>query len=1012
MSKRGIKRGVSTVCLLVMTVFLAWLQISVVVAHAAGVTVLPGNGGTLPLVNQLSIDPNQGPFQSVTTTAGDRTTIATRDDGQHVLIHNVKNSDTMTVIYGTVGTFHGQAITAKATFSAIKPHDTSHKTAPGLKATDVEFGITPKFSDDIAFRNVAQFNVSYEFYDAATHAAVNIQNAFMTLSSLDGPVPGTSTGFEYTAYLGAGKIYTVENSIVKQITNPLGGPAVMAGQAVRDNSWPYRSATAATFEVGGNQLNFLYGSTRVNTSGSWVSPVFAVSTITLGAPAIATPTLSATQTDDDKQKQQLSYDLKQKVNRLDQDLMSKYKEWSEELTLPANAQFSDGEVVDGNGTALSKDDYRLDYDAATQTVKWTLTTAGISKMPFKGEDYHFKARVRFPTDVADQAQVSAQAKTVVDKQTESSNVVKTTLANQREITVHHYMTDSTDQIAPDEKVKVGYGKAYSVKSKVKTVTGYQYNQKLDVQTSGTANKASGDAILYYDPLPYNIHVNYLLEDGQQLDALEVMGLYGDTYTTEAGDFEDLYTLDTDRLPTNSQATVTEKPTTVTYYYKPTTGQWVDVGNQSSVLTRKDYKNQVRSVSQTYANDSGFTLKYNLDAPQVAINASDAKGADSSNSLIFNYDSKYSYQLSKNEQLTFKVDDQGAVKATRTLGNEQTVTTFDKSGKLNTETTVANANGTQSQQTDDVDGLKSVVTAEKYALTLTNGLKVVANKTIALNSPTSTTAADQKADETNPETVKDNINTTSPFEDATKSKNALGSAQTSGVGFNDADATLPNATPIILGEDSSFEDGVPLNTPTVSDDENVSPNNNPSSTETPLSQSPAAKVELTQNGKSLYSGELKANADEQNLYVSRDTNLEIDAGSDRDGFYVDAFNGDQGVAYTLGAGYEWGAKANNVGDKSTSPVANSEPLAGSSSTATTSTPEANQSSAVNNSSSTTDPNATSQAKKASAFQQQHPILGKLLPQTNSVANSPMMRLGLVMLLITIAVPLLNSKWGRH
>jgi len=49
--------------------------------------------------------------------------------------------------------------------------------------------------------------------------------------------------------------------------------------------------------------------------------VFAISTITLGTPAIASPTLNTTQSDDDKKKQQLSYDLKQKVNILDQDLM-------------------------------------------------------------------------------------------------------------------------------------------------------------------------------------------------------------------------------------------------------------------------------------------------------------------------------------------------------------------------------------------------------------------------------------------------------------------------------------------------------------------------------------------------------------------------------------------------------------------------------------------------------------------------------------------------------------------
>ncbi|WP_237756498.1 MucBP domain-containing protein [Lactiplantibacillus herbarum] len=742
MKNRGSGHSVSAQLLLVvMTLATAIaffsVQSSSLTANAA-VTVLPGNGGTLPLVNQLVIKQDDGAFQGVTTSAGSRATITPDDESQKVLIKDVKDSDTVTATYGTVGTFHGKAITAKVTYTHITNHNEDHKAPGGVGKNDVKLGIPPSFSGSILISNVAQTNVSYEFYYADTKAAVDIQNAFITLSSLDGPVSGTSTGFEYTAYLGGGTIYTVENSIVKQIANPLGGSQlVMAGQSDRDPSWPYASATGATFAVSGSKLDFIYGTTRVNNSDHWLQPVFAISTITLGAPAISAPTLSATQSDSDKQSQLLNYEVKQKVNVLDQDLMTKYKDWSEELTIPSNATYVDGEVVDDSGNALSKDSYQLAYDAATHKVKWTLTAAGIAKLPFKGETYHFKARVKFGTDVTDQSKVTAVATTVVDKQSKDSNTVSTTLANQREITLHHYMTDSTDKIAPDEKVKVSYGKPYSLKSKSKTVTGYKYNDKLDVATTGTATNKTDEATMYYDPLPYNVHVNYLLEDGQKLDELDVEGLYGDTYTTEATDFEDLYTLDTDRMPGNAQDTVTEKPITVNYYYKPTTGQWVDVGNQSSILTRKDYKNQVRSVSQNYANGSGFTVKYNMDASQVAITASDSSTAASSTSQVFDYGSKYTYQISKNEQMTFKVDDQGAVTVTRTLGSEQTLTTFDKSGKINTQTTTANNNGTLSKQVDAVDGLKSVVTAEKYDLNLTNGLKVVATKNINLDGTSST-----------------------------------------------------------------------------------------------------------------------------------------------------------------------------------------------------------------------------------------------------------------------------------
>ncbi|MCT3245545.1 LPXTG cell wall anchor domain-containing protein [Lactiplantibacillus plantarum] len=563
------------------------------------------------------------------------------------------------------------------------------------------------------------------------------------------------------------------------------------------------------------------------------------------------------------------------------------------------------------------------------------------------------------------------------------------------------MTDSTDKVAPDETVKVGYGKAYDVTKQVKTITGYKRNATLDEHTRGTASKTTKEAVMYYDPLPYNIHVNYLLTDGQKLDELDVTGLYGDTYTTEATDFEDLYTVDTDRLPTNAQGTVTEKPTTVNYYYQPTTGQWVDVGNQSSVLVRQDTKHNVRSVSQIYANDSGFTVKYNQDAAQVAIAASDTNGTQD-NSLVFDYNSKYTFELSKNETVTFKVDDQGQVTATRVLGAEQTVTTFDKSGQLKTVTTVTNANGTKSQQTNTVDGLKSMVTGEQYDLGLLNGLKVTAQKEInpsqaattesktttdtsqsGSNQSTSTTATDQT--ETNESTAGSSTNATnasssvdassansqgdteatsqsgtsasadsktdssaasstsqttdgettntddtttgtttdsglgfkSPFTEDQNTSSALGSAQTSSSLNSDTSAAVqaliaePNSTPVVLGEDASFEEGVPVNDPVFSNGEGVSPNNNPSSAATPLAQATNTRARLTQNGKLLYEGTLQADQGEQNLYVSPDTTVEVDGGADGDGFYLDTYDGDKGMAYTLGSGYAWAAENNDV-----------------------------------------------------------------------------------------------------
>lgn len=761
----------------------------------------------------------------------------------------------------------------------------------------------------------------------------------------------------------------------------------------------------------------------------------------------------------DKQNRTLTYDLQQKVNVLDQGLMTKYKDWSENITIPTDAKYVKGEVVSDAGQTLPSNAYQVSYDEKNHQVKWHLTDQGIKALPFKGETYHFKAQVQFNDDVSDQTKVSASGQTVIDKQSKTSNTVTNTIGNQATITVHHYMTDSTDKVAPDETVKVGYGKTYDVTKQVKTVTGYKHNTALDQHTRGTASKTTKEAVMYYDPLPYNIHVNYLLTDGQKLDELDVVGLYGDTYTTEASDFEDLYTVDADRLPTNAQGTVTEKPTTVNYYYQPTTGQWVDVGNQSSVLVRKDTKNNVRSVSQIYANDSGFTVKYNQDAAQVAIAASDTNGTQE-NSLVFDYDSKYTFKLPKNETITFKVDNQGQVTATRVLGAEQTVTTFDKSGQIKTVTTVTNANGTKSQQTNTVNGLKSMVTDERYDLSLLNGLKVTAQKEINPNQSattssnqanntsqssnkrntdvttanqaetnsgatsdqsTATTSSSSKADsssansqsntdatsqsststsetskadssvpssnsqatdsktddeatnagETSTGTASDSgLGFKSPFTEDQNTSSALGSAQTSSSLNNDTSAAVqaliaePNSTPVVLSADASFEDGVPVNDPVFSNDEGVSPNNNPSSAATPLAQATNTRARLTQNGKLLYEGTLQADQGEQNLYVSPDTAVEIDGGADGDGFYLDTYDGDKGMAYTLGSGYAWAAENNDVTAAPADSATTSSESAASDTSANSSDSSRTDSSSADHSASSASANKTSQSSHSS------------------------------------------------
>lgn len=209
---------------------------------------------------------------------------------------------------------------------------------------------------------------------------------------------------------------------------------------------------------------------------------------------------------------------------------------------------------------------------------------------------------------------------------------------------------------------------------------------------------------------------------------------------------------------------------------------------------------------------------------------------------------------------------------------------------------------------------------------------------------------------------------SPFTEDQNTSSALGSAQTSSSLNSDTSAAVqaliaePNSTPVVLDEDASFEEGVPVNDPVFSNDEGVSPNNNPSSAATPLAQATNTRARLTQNGKLLYEGTLKADQGEQNLYVSPDTTVEVDGGADGDGFYLDTYDGDKGMAYTLGSGYAWAAENNDV----TAAPASS---ATTSSESAASEPSVNSSDSSRTASSAVD-HSTSSASTSDASQSSH------------------------------------------
>lgn len=216
------KRRKGTLSLIALFMSVSMLFLSFNKVSASSVTVLPGNGGTLPLVNRLLIHQNDNSLKNIETNTADRSEVTSvSNNRQRVMIKKVTGKDQITINYGKVGTYAGQAVTAKMIISDLKLHDKSHQPLFGLTHDDVSLDFGPGFSSGInSINNIARFNVSFEFFDTSGNQ-LDINHSFLTISSLDGPQPGKSSGFEYTAFLNPGKIYKVQNSVVNQTTDPL-----------------------------------------------------------------------------------------------------------------------------------------------------------------------------------------------------------------------------------------------------------------------------------------------------------------------------------------------------------------------------------------------------------------------------------------------------------------------------------------------------------------------------------------------------------------------------------------------------------------------------------------------------------------------------------------------------------------------------------------------------------------------------------------------------------------------
>jgi LPXTG-motif cell wall-anchored protein len=428
----------------------------------------------------------------------------------------------------------------------------------------------------------------------------------------------------------------------------------------------------------------------------------------------------------------------------------------------------------------------------------------------------------------------------------------------------------------------------------------------------------------------------------------------------------------------------------------------------------------------------------MNASQVAITVGNGGVSKTDQDHIFNFNSQYTYKTPKGEQLTFKVNTKGGVTVDRQTNGETNHTSFDQSGKLTAETKDMTSDGLISQQNDVIDGMKSVITSEQFRQTLSDGYVIDAERKIDLNH----VSRQEKPEEqqvpnttlkNNKDSSTDSVIQSAPAkatimdpQSATNKTRTqvsdIGQAKTQALRGDQPVSLLEAATsidsrPVQQGADDSFNLGIPLTTPTFVNDQDISPNNNALAGAKPVESSELTAVSLSQHGKILYQGTL-LNQQEKNTYASPDKELEIDAGADHDGFYVDTFNGNKGMAYTMGSGYAWAAVKNDLPEPKDSTTSTSTAVTSKDDNLGNRTLPASMTRGI--SSATTensnDPNRQTSSgdhlKHMNKSDIRRPnLLARLLPKTGQRQQIGLVVLGVVILIVSVVAYLKRHKRGK-
>lgn len=400
--------------------------------------------------------------------------------------------------------------------------------------------------------------------------------------------------------------------------------------------------------------------------------------------------------------QEVEASFNQPINALDVNINHRYSNWETTVTLPSEIKDPKVTVLDHQGNVIPQTITPL----SDHVYKVTIRPETMKTLPFNGETYRFVVTGTLDPELTDGSVLSFNADTLIDGQSHSSPHQTAAIAHKASIKVKYLRQDSTDSVLKSKIYKVSYGKAWKI-TPAPAPKDYYYDQEStkDALSGARVDFEEKKINLYYAATQKNVKVNYVDESGQTIaESTQFKADYLDVYTTSAQDVDDQYSLLTSKIPSNASGLVGNRDVEVTYVYRATKGDWIDLGYGSRGITRLDYHGHIRSNTLNYADGQIITL---LNTSQGIEYLQDTVQDGALSNQMVAFGQKRQIKVSNGDTITIEAHALGQVTLTRQTPTYTMIILIQK-GNLTNTTTVYSGKTRLEKQTYQANGVKGLL----------------------------------------------------------------------------------------------------------------------------------------------------------------------------------------------------------------------------------------------------------------------------------------------------------------